>query len=173
MKAQFPNYEVETKNKGKLNKRDKRDKYKKATFHNDINMDGNLNTNPNEDNTLHDDDYDYDDDNYFESNKNNNNKEIDNDPFQDARNILDIMGMKTLIPNNPNSNHGDDIKSSRDNFNYNRDSKYYGDQSVNEKFYDTSTSTGKTSNNIGMEVYHYIHYHNNNFNCTILLVYML
>ena len=157
-KVQYPNYDIDIKNNDKQNKQEK---YKKITFSNEINVEGNLNTKSNEENILHDDD-----DDYFESNSNNNNKinnnknhnqnDMDYDPFQDARNILDIMGMKTLIPNNPN---GDDVKSSRDSFNYNRDNRdSKPNNNMNENSYDT-TNSGIKNSNVGMEVYYYLYYY--------------
>ena len=144
-KVQYPNYDIDIKSN---NKQNKQEKYKKITFSNEINIEGNLNTNSNEENILHDDD-----DDYFESNNNNNNNnknnnqnDMDYDPFQDARNILDIMGMKTLIPNNPNG----DVKSSRDSINYNRDNRD-SKPNVNENSYD-NTNSGIKNSNVGMEV---------------------
>ena len=161
---------MDDKNKVKRSKRSKKTSYSNSS---EINMEGDLNTNTNEENILHDDDEYFDNNNNNNNkinnkninnninsniNNNNNNDEYDYDPFQDAKNILDIMGMKTLIPNNPNANYGDDIKNNRrysndnniDNDRDNNNNNNNNDNSFeNAKSYTTNI---KNTNTIGMEV---------------------
>ena len=157
LKVPFPYYEMDDKNKVKRNKRNKKQtSYSNDRTHtNEVNIYGDLNTNTNEENILHDDD-EYFDNNIDINNKmnNKNDNELDYDPFQDAKDILDIMGMKTLIPNNPYANYGDDIKNSR---RYSDDNKFDTDRdnsnnNNNDNSFENTKSNNKNTNTVGMEV---------------------